>query len=364
MKVNEDYERLTISEKADIVTALKKLNETAKKVLLVSDKGKLLGTLTDGDIRRYILKTGKIEGKVKDAYCKNPIVFYEDELKSLNTKDIKRTFKKHKIELIPVIDREGYIKGYIEWSQIIENGESIALEKVSEDIPVVIMAGGKGTRLKPFTEVLPKPLVPVGEKTIIERILEQFSRYGIRKFIVTVNYKAEIIESFLKSLNGYEIEFIREKEFLGTAGSLKYLEDSKYKTFIVSNCDILVNVDIKKLLEFHKESRASMTLVTSIMHHKIPYGVVEIEKGGEVRKIKEKPEYTFQIITGVYVINKDMFKYIPKDKPFDMPELIEEGLKNGEKIMVYPVKESDYLDIGTWEEYKKTLKRFLEVFYV
>jgi NDP-sugar pyrophosphorylase family protein len=224
------------------------------------------------------------------------------------------------------------------------------------------MAGGKGKRLAPVTDVIPKPLVPVRNKTMIEHIIDVFGKYGVNKFYITLNYKGKLIEAYFNSIErDYDVEFIWEEDFYGTAGSLKLLENKIEDNFIVSNCDILVNTDFYDLINFHIREKSLLTSITAIQHYKIPYGVVNTGKDGIINSIEEKPEYTFQINTGVYVLNRQALEYIPQNNYFDMPELIKQLIEKGKKVLAYPINESNYIDLGQWEEYKKNLGKLEEI---
>jgi len=355
MIIHSDFDNLKIHKENSSVDALKKLNETAKKVLFVVDDGKLLGTVTDGDIRRYILKTGKIKGKIEDFYNPNPTFISQDELDKGKVKSI---FLLKKIEILPVVDRNLGLVGYLEWADILSKDHPQVYEKIDKEIPVVIMAGGKGTRMKPFTDVLPKPLIPLGDKTVIEHIIDNFVNFGLMKFILILNYKGRVIEAYFNSIKkAYNIEFVYEQEFLGTAGGLKLLENIITEdNFIVSNCDIILKCNFKDVVEFHAKNNSYFTSITSIQHYKIPYGVVNTKPGGVIESITEKPEYTFQINTGVYVLNKNSLSYIPNNEYFDMPSLIEMLIKDKQKVLGFPIKESDYIDAGQWNEYNKFIR--------
>jgi NDP-sugar pyrophosphorylase family protein len=221
------------------------------------------------------------------------------------------------------------------------------------------MAGGKGTRLDPFTKVLPKPLLPVKDKTIVEHIIDSFKKFGYYKFILILNYKGKLIESYFNAIDkDYSIEFLWEDNFYGTAGALSLLKDIDSENFFVSNCDILLKINYLDVLKTHMGTKADFTTITSIKHYKVPYGVVETGENNFVKKINEKPEMTFQINTGVYLINKNILDYIPEKKYLDMPNLIHMLIENDHKVLAYPINENDYLDTGQWDEYKKTLKIF------
>lgn len=228
--------------------------------------------------------------------------------------------------------------------------------KPTLQIPVVIMAGGKGTRLDPFTRVLPKPLVPIGDKPVIEIIMDRFADYGITDFYVLVNHKEKMIKAFFEDFHkAYNISYIKEDSFLGTAGALGYLEDKIDTSFIVSNCDIIIDTDYAKIYEFHQNSGYALTLVGSMRHHVVPYGVCTIANGGELKEIKEKPEYDFLANTGMYILNPEVLKFIPDNERFDMTDLIKRLEENHKSVGVYPVSGESWIDIGQWEEYKKAI---------
>lgn len=345
---------LFISPTSTIKEALKKFNEIGEKVLIVVDENNhLLGTITDGDIRRYILNTGTIEGTVENAYNKNPKFIYSNDSKE----KAKQIMLENKVEVLPIIDNQKRVVDYIVWTDLFEDKSEYHEPKEKIDIPVVIMAGGKGTRLDPFTKVLPKPLLPVKDKTIVEHIIDSFKKFGYYKFILIVNYKGKLIESYFNATDkDYSIEFLWEDDFYGTAGALSLLKDIDSENFFVSNCDILLKINYLDVLKTHMGTKADFTTITSIKHYKVPYGVVETGENNFVRKINEKPEMTFQINTGVYLINKNILDYIPEKKYLDMPNLIHMLIENDHKVLAYPINESDYLDTGQWDEYKKTLK--------
>ena len=353
--INKD---LFIHEKDSIKTALKKLNHSGQKVLLVTDsKHNLLGTISDGDIRRCILRGEKLDSAIKKTYNAHPI-FIKNTGNILET--AKPIFVKYKIELLPVLDENGRIIDCVTWSQAFSEDSKFSKKATVGKLqyPVVIMAGGKGTRMEPFSRIFPKPLIPIGEKTVIEIIIDEFKQQGIYEYYISLNYKGEMIKSYFDNIEkDYKIHYVWEKDFLGTVGSVKLLEKKIRGPFIVSNCDVIVNADLREAMEMHNEQSADVTVLSSIQHYKIPYGVVETGKAGRVKDIIEKPEYSFMVNTGVYILNSDILKFIPANTQFDMTDLLKTLIKKRGKVITYLVNEKDYIDIGHWEEYKKSKEK-------
>jgi len=347
---------ILIHETESVKDSLKKLDKTAKKVLLViNNKNTLLGTITDGDIRRYILSGKSLDSDIKRAYNKKPLFLKKKDF-SINR--VKKILLKNRIELLPIVDNQKKVLDFKTWDQVFSKDATEKLKKSKIDIPVVIMAGGRGNRLEPFTKIISKALIPIGDKPIIEIIIDEFKKQGVEKYFLTLNHKSEMVKSYFNSADkDYEIQYVEERKFLGTAGSLKLLENNIDDLFIVSNCDVIVKANFEDVIGFHKKQKASLTVLSSIKHYEIPYGIVKRRNGGEVIDILEKPEYTFTINTGVYILNRNILRFIPKNKSFDMPDLIKNLIKNNKKIVMYPVNENDYVDIGQWEEYKKALEK-------
>jgi dTDP-glucose pyrophosphorylase/CBS domain-containing protein len=343
--------RIMILPQASIKEALKRIDEAGLAVLFVcDDEDCLLGSLTDGDIRRHILKTGNLQEKIDSCFNRNPVTV----AKNSYTKDsVKKLMLKKTVEVIPVVDSHKKMIDILFWKDIFEE-DAVSYKKI--DIPVVIMAGGKGTRLEPFTKILPKPLMPIGEKPAIRIIIDRFNRYGVNHFYVTLNHKGEMIKVYLESAqNDFDVDYIWEEQFLGTAGGLKLLPSTIGDTFIVSNCDVIVKADYSDLLGFHNASKNLLTVVGAIYHHQIPYGVINFGKEGKINHIQEKPEFDFTVNTGMYVMSSKVLEYIPKDKNFDMPDLVAVLLESKKNVGVYPVSEKSYVDIGQWKEYRKAI---------
>ena len=345
---------ITVSPDVTIRQAMKALNKTAEKCLLVVDDNQtLLGTLTDGDLRRSILNGTDFNASIEGSYYPEPSVLMEGKFTKQEAGEIMIT---RKLDLLPIINNSRQVIGYITWEQVFGNEEPT--KKKTLTTPVVIMAGGKGTRLEPFSKVLPKPLVPIHEKPVIEHILERFTDVGVNQFIITVNYKARIMKAFFEELKpDFFVEFVEEREPLGTAGSLKLLENRFDKPFMVTNCDIIIKADYPDIYAFHVKNSYDITLVASMKNYTIPYGTCELNGEGHLKQINEKPEYDFLVNTGLYVLNHDVLQLIPEDKLYHITNLIEDAKRSGKKIGVYPIDDDAWVDVGQWAEYQKVVGR-------
>ena len=347
-----------IPDNIRIVEALRLLDETADKVLFVVDNdSKLLGALTDGDIRRYLLSGRSLEDNIVDVYNKNPKFVLENGYSQDN---LKKIFLKYKVSIIPILDDHHRIINIAAWDKVFSAGNkktSKARRRIN--VPVVIMAGGKGTRLDPFTKILPKPLIPIGDKPIIEVIMNKFHEFGMMDFYVTLNHKSKMIKAYFEEFKTkYKITYIDEDKPLGTAGGLKYLPSNLSGAIFVSNSDILIEEDYGKILKFHKANKNEITIVASVKNYNVPYGVCEIENGGILRKIKEKPNFSFLVNTGMYVVNSNVLDMIPEGEFYHITQLIEDIKCDGRRVGIFPISENAWMDVGEWGTYKETLEKF------
>jgi dTDP-glucose pyrophosphorylase len=332
-----------------IKNALKLIDKTGKKCLIIIDKKKkLLGTLTDGDLRRCILKKFNLNKKIVNIFNPNPKFLFE---KNYSQEFLKKYFIKQRLDLIPVVNKNMNVIKIITWDQVL--GKVNFKKKIN--LPVVIMSGGQGTRLMPFTSILPKPLIPINNKAVIQHIIDNFVEFGCNDFSVITNFKSKIIQSYFEELKTkYKVRIIKEKSPLGTAGGLSLLRIKK-TPLIITNCDTLTNFNLHEFYQFHKKNKNDLTIVASIKNYKIPYGICEIGEKSDLKNILEKPNYNYLINIGLYIMNKKILKIIPKNNHFDFSDIIKNLKSNNKKIGVFPISENAWQDIGQWDEYRKSL---------
>lgn len=339
-----------ISEETSIIEAMQKLDFVSRKILFVVKKEKLIAALTDGDIRRWILKKGDLNVSVKSVANYNPIFIQEN-----SAIDNKQIMKEGFIEALPIVDKQGRIVS------ISFLTDEVVTNKFSDDVHVVMMAGGLGTRLYPYTKILPKPLIPIGEIPISEHIMDRFSLYGVKNFTLVVNHKKNMIKSYFGEIQkDYVISYVDEDTPLGTGGGLSLLKNKLKGTFILTNCDILIEEDYKKIYDFHKQSKNIITMVCSLKNIKIPYGVIELDSNGSIENMKEKPEFSFMTNTGMYIVEKQVVEELTDNQNIGFPEIIEQHKNKGHKIGVYPISENNWLDMGQIDDLEKMRMKLYE----
>lgn len=338
-----------ITKDIPIREAIRQLDLTAKKLLLVVEQNKLIGIITDGDIRRWILRGEDISLPVQLIMNKNPIY-----LKKEDSHLAFQIMQENNLEGIPVVDKELNVIDVLFWNEV-NNRHDFYQKKKS--VPVIIMAGGKGSRLYPYTKIIPKPLIPIGDIPIVERIMNKFAEYGFGEFYLTIYYKKEMIKAYFTGEQPYHIHFVEEEKPLGTAGALHLVKHNPKECFFVSNCDVLVDVNYSDLLAFHKNHQNKITIVTALKSFEIPYGVITLGEEGCLDYLSEKPKYELLVNTGFYVLQEEILKYIPENQYYDMTDLIKECQKNKEQVGVYPIMDSTWLDMGEFSEMKKMMER-------
>ena len=323
--------------------------------MVVNNNGNFLGTLTDGDIRRAIIMGANIDNKIGPYIKKKSFIIDETKFKKLSEDKIKKIFKEYaesKIDLIPVLNKKQKIVDILETQSGIKN--EIKIENKLSKIPLVLMAGGKGNRLKPFTDIFPKPLLPINNLPAAEHIFNFFKNSGVKKIFISVNFKKDLIKSYFKDKN-YSIQYIEEKKKLGTIGSISYLNKKMKTDFFVSNCDTLLDINLNKFYEYHRKGKFYITLVSAIKNYLLPYGSCELDKSGNLKKITEKPNLNYLVNTGLYLMRPEITKFVPKNKYMDMDELIQILKKKKKKIGIFPVSEMNWTDVGEWSEYNKMI---------
>lgn len=338
----------TISHNATLLEALKGMDAIDKKLLIVLQNDKFYGLLSAGDIQRAIIKDKALDTRVNEVMRKNiRIASPEDTFDT-----IKRMMLDYRMELCPVVTPKNEIIAIHFWEEVFQEQELQPQKQF--DLPVVIMAGGFGSRLKPLTNVLPKPLIPIGEKTIVEHIFQRFTRHGSNNFYISVNYKAELIEYYLQKQNlPYNLNFFTEDKPMGTAGSLSLLKGKIEGSFFVSNCDIIIEQDYSEILDYHRENNNEITIVAALKHYPIPYGTIKTGQNGKLKELSEKPELTFKINSGMYILESHLLKEIPDDNFFHITHLIDVIQQRDGRVGVFPVSEKSWKDIGEWDEYLK-----------
>lgn len=344
----EEFTSFLISPDNTVVEAMQKIDSNARGILFVTDKDyKLSGVITDGDIRRWLIRTGELHALVHQVMNKNPKAISPENMASS-----KKNMEKLSITALPIVNEAGVIVDIIFRES--KAGVFLKPKQALEQVSVVIMAGGKGTRLYPFTKILPKPLIPIGDIPIMERIINKFREFDIQDFYVTVNYRKNMIKSyFSENSANYNIQYVEEDKPLGTAGSLGLIQTEFDRPFIITNCDILIHADYSDIYRYHREAGNELTIVTALKNMVVPYGVIRSKENGGVEAIEEKPKLSYFVNTGMYILNPEIQKEIPKDTFFHMTDLTDKLLKENRKVGMYPISEDSFLDMGEFEEMRR-----------
>lgn len=347
MMSRDELKKYTASGDISLIEAMKKIDANGQlAIFVVDDDMHLLGSVSDGDIRRSVVADANLEKPIKELMCDNPVT-----VSCLQKWDDNLWQNEQWLTLIPVVDSENRVVDIKRRMMVPEETRKETTELAG--VPVVIMAGGKGTRLYPYTKILPKPLIPIGDTPILERIIAKYRCYGIDEFFLTVNYKKRLIKAYFDELSpDYKIVYIEENTPLGTAGSLKYINGKVGKPIIVANCDVLIEADYAEMYQQHISSKSALTIVSAIKQVKVPYGVLHVGDQGKVEAIEEKPTLSYLINTGMYILNSEFVSLIPQNKMYHMTDLAETLIAMGEKVAMYPISEDSFLDMGEFEEMK------------
>ncbi len=341
-----------VKKNETVLKALELLDKSVVKVLFVTEEDKLIGTVTDGDIRRAFLSNISVESTIEKIASYNPKIITSGKENLLNN-----LFTEYGISAIPEVDEKGQVvKIYYEDNK--KNKKRLSKLK----IPTVIMAGGLGTRLYPYTKILPKPLIPIADTPICERIINSLYDEGCDEFHMVVNYKKNMIKSYFGELNyNYSLTFWDEEKPLGTGGGLRLLKDVMTGTFILTNCDILIMEEVYKMVDHHIGNKNDATIVCSLKSFEIPYGIVNMTEKGEVASFKEKPSMSFFTNTGYYILNTSVFEYIEEDEVIGMPDILSRMKEDGRKVGVYPISDSIWFDMGQFDSMEGMERKLREM---
>ena len=345
------YKEILLKKTATIKEALKVIDKGAMRIAIVLDKNDtVVGTLTDGDIRRGLLNGLTLDSSIEGLYFKEPTLANVNDSKELI---IQKAIRKQ-IYQIPIVDDAGKLIKIEELSHLLKTN--------AKHNRVILMAGGLGTRLHPLTQNTPKPLLKVGNKPILETIIENFAKYGFINITISVNYKAEMIKKYFDdgAKFGVNIDYIEENKRMGTAGALSLIKERPQEPFFVMNADLLTNVNFEHLLDFHLIEHSVATMCVREYDYQVPYGVIETE-GSNIISIKEKPIHKFFVNAGIYVLSPQVFEYIPKDEFYDMPTLFEDIIKDKLKSISFPIHEY-WLDIGRMSDFEQAQNEYGEIF--
>ncbi len=331
-----------ISKENTVKEALIKLNQLASDAILfvVDEKEKLIGSLTDGDIRRGFINGLGVEDSILDFIQPNPKFIYNDEFDLGKLED----FRERNFKIIPILDKEHRIIDIL----------NFRFQSTLIPVDAVLMAGGKGMRLRPLTDTTPKPLLKVGEKPIIEYNIDRLASVGVKKIYLSINYLGDQLENYFKDgeLKNISIDYIREQKPMGTIGSILLAEDFSNDDIIVMNSDLLTNIDFADFYKTFKDADADMAVATTSYHVDVPYAVLETDHENSVKSLKEKPRYTYFSNAGIYILKKQVLKMIPKGEFYDITDLMEKIIETGHKLITYPIN-GYWLDIGRPEDLRK-----------
>ncbi len=343
---------ICVNFESTILHALRKLSKSANKCLIVvNNKKKFLGTISDGDIRRDILKNKNFSKSIKDIYNTKSTFMYQEDF---TPKRVKEILSNMRLPILPILNKQ---KKPINYYSIYDLSPPEKKNKNSRINQIIIMAGGEGKRLHPFTSILPKPLIPIKNKPIISHLMNFFKSKNFSQFTISINKKDKVLKSYLNELSSlYDLRLIEEKQRLGTAGVLKKLDRIREDFFII-NCDCLFNIDLSQLLSFHQENKYDITLVAAVKDINIPYGVCEMNsKQSILKNMIEKPKKSFVVNTGFYVCKPTLFKFLPNKANFGMDLVINRLLSKKRKVGVFPINGKDWKDVGNWTDYLNNIQ--------
>ena len=347
----KNIKNIKLKQNATIKEALGIIDSGAMQIaLVVDDNDKLLGTLTDGDIRRGILRGLDLDSSIETIVFKEPAIA---KISSTKEEILKIALSK-KLHQIPIVDDNGIVLDLKEIEELVE-------PKIKTN-RVILMVGGLGTRLRPLTQDMPKPMLKVGNKPILQTIVEKFAEYGFVNITMCVNFNASIIRDYFGDGKefGVNIDYVLEQKRMGTAGALSLLKERPSEPFFVMNGDLLTNVNFEHIFNYHMINKATATMCVREYDYEVPYGVVKMNDN-KITAIAEKPVQKFFVSAGIYMLSPEILDLIPKNEFYDMPALFEKLIKLSKNVISFPIREY-WLDIGRMEEYQRANEEYKEVF--
>lgn len=350
--IEEQRDSILVERTHSLKETMAAIDANSMGVALVCEGKKLLGIVTDGDIRRYLLGGGSLQEAIGNIA--NRKFFFVGE----NERHLARAImEREKITVIPVVNERQELVDIL-----FDKPDRDKSPREDINLPLVIMAGGKGTRLWPYTNILPKPLMPVDGITITEQIMNRFGRYGCNDVYIIINYMKDFIKAYFNEKSvSQTIRFIEETTFLGTGGGLQYLTGLIKQPFFLTNCDVLVDCDYARIYEAHKEQKNIATMVCAQKKLTIPYGTVETNEECQIMSMKEKPTVEYNINTGVYLVEPKLLELIPKNQCIHFPQLLECAMRASHRVGTYLISEDQWMDMGQLEELEQ-MKYKLEKF--
>ena len=341
---NQEIQKFIGLDTLNVSEAMQKIDNNSNGILfLVNDTSSLVGCITDGDIRRFLLAGGKMTDPAVKAANSHPRT-------ASSLEKAKRLYHNRDFVVIPIVDENGKIIDLYTG----KTEETLLKKHNPLRVPVVINAGGKGSRLDPFTRVLPKPLIPVGDLPIVELIMKEYESYACDEFHIIVNYKRGLMKAyFADNERKYNITWHDEEEPLGTGGGLRLLRGKIDSTFFFANCDALLTANYESIMKFHKENNNVITMICAYKNINIPYGVVDMGVNGTIENMKEKPLISFLTNTGIYIVEPEVIDDIADGEVIGFPDIVEREKQKGKKVAVFPVSENDWMDMGQFPELEK-----------
>ena len=349
--MNKNLKLFLVNIENSIKESMIKIKKNGTRTLLVVKKNKfLLGTISEGDIHAALIQNSSLDSSIKTIFNKNPKKVI---LGNYNLNKVSKIFLDKQIGIIPVVDSNNIVKKIISWNDIFGSKKNYnELKKIE----VVVMAGGKGERLKPYTSVLPKPLIPINNKPMLEHIISNFKFFNIQNFHLVLNHQAKLIKSYFNNYDkNLKINYTVEPKPLGTVGGIRFVKKIKSNNFLLSNCDTLFKIDYLKFYNYHENNQNYLTLAVSNVQHEFSYGACKVQKKRLI-SIKEKPKLNFIANAGLYAMKREIINLIPKNKKFDLTDLINKCLRLKKKIGVYEIPNNSWTDLGKLSDFNKAFK--------